>query len=91
MSMVEIVAKAIAQADEQNGGPPYEYRITLSKHAKEQLFDQARAAIAAMRIPTEAMADAGWNAGYEGDEHWENADPMVTYHAMIDEALNDSP
>ena len=45
----EAVAMAIAQADEQNGGPHYEYRIALGKHAKEHLFDEADAAIAAVR------------------------------------------
>ncbi|ESZ32727.1 hypothetical protein X732_28040 [Mesorhizobium sp. L2C066B000] len=44
-----MVARAIAQADEQNGGPPYEHRITMGKHAKEQLFDEAAAAIEAVR------------------------------------------
>ena len=44
-AVTERVARAIARADERNGGPPYEHRIALGKHAKEQLFDQARAAI----------------------------------------------
>lgn len=47
MAMIEIVARAIAQADEQNGGPPYDHRIGMGKHAREHLFDQARAAITA--------------------------------------------
>lgn len=46
--MVERVARAIAAADEQNGGLPYEARIAIGEHAKEHLFDQARAAIEAM-------------------------------------------
>lgn len=58
--LVERVARAIAQADEQNGGPPYEYRITLGKHAKEQLFDQARAAIAAMAEPVNETLPDGY-------------------------------
>lgn len=48
--LVERVMRAIAQADERNGGPPYEYRITLSKHAKEHLRDQAIAAIEACAV-----------------------------------------
>ena len=56
--MVERVARAIAQADEQNGGPPYDWRIAQGKHVKEHLFDQARAAIEAMREPTEEMMKA---------------------------------
>lgn len=47
--MVERVARAIAQADEQNGGPPYEYRIGMGKHVREHLFDEARAALEAVR------------------------------------------
>lgn len=50
--LVEKVARSIAQADEQNGGPPYDFRIQ-NKHSKEQLFDESRAAI-------QAMMDAGW-------------------------------
>jgi len=45
--MVEAVAKAINTAREQNGGPPYDYVLSLGKHASEPLFDEARAAIAA--------------------------------------------
>lgn len=55
MNMVEKIARAIAQADEQNGGPPYDMRIGMGKHAKAHLFDQARAVIQAMREPTEEM------------------------------------
>ncbi len=81
--MIERVARAIAAADEQNGGPPYEYRITLSKHSKEQLFDEARAAIEAMREPTFKQQYA--------------ALPMVKrmhqtrdiYITMVEAALND--
>ena len=42
---IERVARAIAQADEQNGGPPYEWRITQGKHAKEFLFDEAKGGV----------------------------------------------
>ena len=45
---VETVAKAIAQADEQNGAAPYEYRIQ-NKYAKEFLFDKAQAAIISLQ------------------------------------------
>lgn len=56
---IEIVARAIATADEQNGQAPYEYRITLSRGAKGLLFDQARAAIEAMKPTLLAASEAG--------------------------------
>lgn len=54
---LEEVARAIARVDEQNGGPPYELRIQ-DKHAKAALFDEARAAIEALREPSPAMLEA---------------------------------
>jgi hypothetical protein len=45
----EIVMRAIAQADERNGGPPYDYRMTMGKHAVEQLRDEAREVLADLR------------------------------------------
>jgi hypothetical protein len=47
-AMVEAVARAIALADEQNGGWPYE-KIVLEKYNRASLFDRARAAIEAYR------------------------------------------
>lgn len=82
-TMIERVAKAIAQADERNGGPPYDYTIGLGKHAKEALFDRARAAIAAMREPTMNMIDA---ADYDGGV----LPPQRAWPAMIDAALSES-
>ena len=55
--MMEKVARAIAQADERNGGPPYEMRVK-NKHSREMLFDEAQAAIEALRKPTDAMLQA---------------------------------
>jgi hypothetical protein len=43
--LIEKVARAICQADEQNGGPPWEYVQTLGKHPVNNLNDRARAAI----------------------------------------------
>lgn len=40
------VARAIVKADEQNGGPPWDYLMTMGKHVKGPIFDRARAAIA---------------------------------------------
>jgi hypothetical protein len=44
--LVEKVARDIALADEQNGFPCYEVRIS-NKHTKDVLFSEARAAIKA--------------------------------------------
>ena len=78
--MVERVARAIATADEQNGAAPYEALEQMGKHVMGPLFDRARAAIEAMRIPTDAMVEAGW-----AESHDENA--AGTWRDMIDEAL----
>lgn len=95
MNMVERVARAIAHADEQNGGLPYEYRIGVGKHAKEQLFDQARAAIEAMRDPTHSMTVAGHSALDDTEYTQTKALGSLMgrlafvdiWRAMIDEAL----
>lgn len=62
MNMIEKVARAIATADEQNGGPPYDMLMTMGKHVREGLYDRAKAAIEAMQEPTEAMTKAGEDA-----------------------------
>lgn len=75
--MIERVARAIAQADEQNGGAPYDLRMQMGKHAKEHLFDQARAAIAAMReLP-----------GEPGPRYTAGEYSRRTQEAMVDDAL----
>lgn len=45
---VEIIARAIVTADEQNGGPPWDYIAALGKHALEPAYDRARAVLAAL-------------------------------------------
>ena len=60
MKIAEIVARAIATADEQNGGPPYEYRLGMGKHTRAHLFDEAEAVI-------EALKKAGWTGPEEAD------------------------
>ena len=87
MNMIERVARAIAQADEQNGGPPYEYRISQGKHAKAQLFDQARAAIEAMMEPTDAMKADGRKVML--DDYEDVPAVRSIYQAMITAALEE--
>ena len=50
---VKMIARAIARADERNGGAPYEHRITISKHSVEMLMDEAREVLADIKA-------AGW-------------------------------
>ena len=48
--LVEEMARAIQGAMEQNGGPPYEALVlTGGKHALANLYDEARASLAALR------------------------------------------
>ena len=98
--MIETVARAIATADEQNGGPPYEMRAT-NKHSREMLFDEAKAAIEAHekaleaqgmvvvpREPTEAMAKAMLWAGItHGEDKTEWRCFEDAWQAGIDAAM----
>ena len=81
--MIERVARAIAGAMEQNGGAPYDLYIR-NKHSKMILYDQARAAIEAMREPTEAMVESADRATLP---HVGPDDCLDAHKAMIDEAL----
>jgi hypothetical protein len=45
----EKVARAICTADEQNGGPPWEYVLTMGKHVVNGYYDRADAAIRALK------------------------------------------
>ena len=87
-SMVEKVARAIATADEQDGGPSYDHLMTMGKHVRENLYNRARAAIKAMREPTHetmrAMYEAMFDDNYDGSQA-----PMVGagFDAAIDAAL----
>lgn len=82
MNMLERAARAIATADERNGGPPYEYRVQ-KKHAKEMLFDEVRAVLAAIREPDERMLRA---FDRMTDEHGQCL-VKTGYAAMIDAIL----
>lgn len=81
MGMVEKVAIAIYK--KRNGVLCRPWSI-LTTHDKTPYMDDARAAIAAMREPTEEMVDAGVTA-----EHGETLGHRVTnsHYAMIDKAL----
>jgi hypothetical protein len=86
--LVDRVAKAICLA-RFNAGTAFWYM--REEESKEPYRAEARAAIAAMREPTEGMIDAFHTAAYLRVEWGE--DPMVensedAYRAMIDAALN---
>lgn len=91
--MVERVARAIAQVREQNGAAPYDgWDAIHGEHAarrlREHLFEDARAAIAAMREPTKAMVEAGLRDDYSLIE----ADcTEMQWERMIDTALGRAP
>jgi hypothetical protein len=59
MNMIEKVARAIQQAREQNGGPPYDGLDAIlgergGRRAREALREEAIAAIGALKLPDEA-------------------------------------
>ena len=75
MNMIERVAQAMADADDIPGTTHYE--------------GMARAAIEAMREPTKAMLDAGWEAPADvGLDGLLSESMRSSWCAMIDAALN---
>lgn len=94
-TMVERVARAIS-ADMERGFPPRVQSSweTLSDQARETMMLRARAAIAAMREPTEAVLNAGADHMHEAiDYSMEPGEGIDGYYvtpvwqAMIDQAL----
>lgn len=97
-SMIERVARAIYETWAQEKGAEADWPLVCEAAAttNEQEFPllhetyslalkEARAAIEAMREPTDAMADTAWaEIGEHGD-----ADVAVIYANMIDAALNE--
>lgn len=77
-NMVERVARAICRAG--ICGPRDHIEAEVNRNWRKFVLE-ARAAIAAMREPTEAMLDAGNSDGHDPDLH-------QTYKNMIDAALS---
>lgn len=77
MTMVEKVARAI------HGGTTYPPWDTMGEVAQGDFLNHARAAIEAMREPTEKMSLVGWKA-LEGNPV---SPPLQCWDYMIDEAL----
>jgi hypothetical protein len=92
MTMVEIVARAIA---EKGFGRSWDDFEEVNAYDTDQcdLLAYARAAIEAMREPTEAMHEAGGRIIDEG-EGYPHDKPLPTlrnaYKAMIDAALSET-
>lgn len=83
--MVEKVAKAIYLKRNGQGARPWSL---LTKAHRTPYLDDARAAIEAMREPTEAMESAGWDS-YDRNDGWSG--PQYCWQAMVDAALSPSP
>ena len=80
--MVERVAKALYIAEIGPAIGPFDWDIDeAGEVAARNYRKMARAAIEAMREPTEAMVRAG------GDVTESDAIAIATWHAMIDEAI----
>ena len=94
--MVERVARAICRAGGKN---PDEVMLSLGGEKTlmwEAFEDVARAAIEAMREPTEAMTAAGsrvdvWHSWCAAGERIVDDSAGDVYRGMIDAALKDSP
>ena len=82
--MIDRVARAIDEAHRNEKVSDEMWAVCKRHSAFKTAFDCARAAIAAMRKPTQEMLDAGTNAGLPGYDY---APPDTTYPAMIDAAL----
>jgi hypothetical protein len=87
MTMVEKVAQAILNASVQSAGRSVLWTDDDTSWPAERIREEARAcaraAIAAMREPTEAMVDAGWNAS-------QGQGCFLEWQAMVDAALAES-
>jgi hypothetical protein len=81
MTMIEKVARALAKVYARGTGDD---EVAANRYADSfwrKFKDDARAAIEAMREPTDAMLGAG-----EGETH---DDPAPVWAAMIDRALSE--
>lgn len=83
-NMVERVARAI----DPDEWALIDNKTAVTYDARGLSLQRARAAIAAMREPTEAMADAPARAGvYAGDYTMHAGEATEAWQAMIDAAL----
>lgn len=89
MTKVEQVARALVQADEQNGGPPWDMHAG-DKHVMEMRMGRARAAIEAMREPNRALVMLGLDVCDDaGCEDISGRILARAFTAMLDAALKE--
>ena len=87
MSMIERVAKALAESDPKYRHVPFEH---MPKANKRAFMSDARSAIIAMREPTEDVLAAGIAEGGKAYEYTGDTlvcHPSLSWRAMIDAAL----
>jgi hypothetical protein len=89
--MIERVAEAIWRQEFENHDrlPPVEYR-QLERTDRLDLEAMARAAIEAMREPTQSMLDAGLNGAPITEYGWCDRETLDIWKPMIDAALKES-
>ncbi len=80
--MVESVAKAMAEQ-----GQAHTKWEDCAETFREKMRAQARAAIEAMREPTPAMVDAGYEADNGEDRHLGERGARDCWRLMVDAAL----
>lgn len=95
MTKIKDVARALrecANSEETKGGMYLLAKTSTSEHVEQWMTERpARAAIAAMRDPTEKMIEAGtvgWDA-MDGSGIRPMFAPQRPYRAMIDAALSE--
>jgi len=96
--MIERVAKAIFEtwAEAEGSETTWDALVQMqsmdgyanSKKHYKMAFDEARAAIDAMRGPTDDMESAGWEQLPDHPDEWS---PISAYERMIDAALKCYP
>jgi hypothetical protein len=85
MDMVERVARGMYEAEPDAHRFPDWDKLTADDELRRRFLRQARAAIEAMREPTEAMLRSGTDHDAEGGG---TGNPLAIYTAMIDAALS---
>jgi len=93
---LERVARALAREAGHDPDQPLKvlYRAPGSNpnfqmYIWQEYEPMARAAIEAIRVPSEAMRKAGWTGWYLGENDYEGPMPEDAWTAMIDEILKE--
>lgn len=85
--MIEKVAKSICMA--QWGGYPLDEKARNEWPEWRQAVKLARAAIEAMREPTEDMISDGWTAHDMHGDYGQGNIPKLVFEAMIESAIKE--